>query len=77
VVPIPAHPSRLPPEEKQHAAGRKATRRTAEIARIDALPVTGQREVELGYNWSYGVTRPCPGSGAQTWDHYPSFIALQ
>jgi hypothetical protein len=25
---------------------------------LDALPVTGEREIELGRNWSYGVTLP-------------------
>jgi hypothetical protein len=31
-----------------------------EVARPDALPVVGEREVEMGYNWSYGVTPPLP-----------------
>jgi hypothetical protein len=47
-------------EENTAAAG--LTLAGAEIARLDALPVTGQREVELGYNWSYGVTPPLPRS---------------
>jgi aryl-alcohol dehydrogenase-like predicted oxidoreductase len=58
VVPIPGtlHVSRM--EENTAAAG--LTLAGAEIARLDALPVTGQREIELGYNWSYGVTPPLP-----------------
>jgi aryl-alcohol dehydrogenase-like predicted oxidoreductase len=54
VVPIPGtlHVSRL--DEDTAAAG--LTLASAEIARLDALPVAGQREIELGCNWSYGVT---------------------
>jgi aryl-alcohol dehydrogenase-like predicted oxidoreductase len=56
VVPIPGtlHVSRL--EENAGAAG--LTLDAAEIARLDALPVSGERESELGHNWSYGVTPP-------------------
>jgi aryl-alcohol dehydrogenase-like predicted oxidoreductase len=58
VVPIPGtlHVSRL--EENTAAAGLTLT--GAEIARLDALPVTGQREIELGHNWFDGVTPPLP-----------------
>jgi hypothetical protein len=45
-------------EENTAAAERTLT--GAEIARLDALPVTGEREIEPGYNWSYGVTPPPP-----------------
>ncbi|MFJ4845599.1 MULTISPECIES: aldo/keto reductase [unclassified Streptomyces] len=56
VVPIPGtlHVSRL--EENTGAAGLALTEE--EIARLDALPVAGERESELGHNWSYGVTPP-------------------
>jgi aryl-alcohol dehydrogenase-like predicted oxidoreductase len=58
VVPIPGtlHVSRL--EENTAAAGLTLT--GAEIARLDALPVTGEREIELGHNWFDGVTPPLP-----------------
>jgi aryl-alcohol dehydrogenase-like predicted oxidoreductase len=58
MVPIPGtlHVSRL--EENTAAAALRLS--GPEIARLDALPVTGQREIELGYNWSYGVTPPLP-----------------
>ncbi|MBM9504417.1 aldo/keto reductase [Streptomyces sp. KK5PA1] len=54
VVPIPGtlHVSRL--EENTAAADLVLT--PEEIARLDALPVAGARESELGHNWSYGVT---------------------
>ncbi|MCQ8828121.1 aldo/keto reductase [Streptomyces malaysiensis] len=56
VVPIPGtlHLSRL--EENSGAAEVALTEE--EIARLDALPVSGERESELGHNWSYGVTPP-------------------
>jgi aryl-alcohol dehydrogenase-like predicted oxidoreductase len=56
VVPIPGtlHVSRL--EENVAAAGLVLT--DAETARLDALPVSGERESEMGHNWSYGVTPP-------------------
>ncbi|SDO35296.1 aldo/keto reductase [Actinacidiphila guanduensis] len=56
VVPIPGtlHVSRL--EENSGAAHLALTE--PEIARLDALPVSGERESELGHNWSYGVTPP-------------------
>ncbi|MFD3451944.1 aldo/keto reductase [Streptomyces sp. NPDC058691] len=56
VVPIPGtlHVSRL--EENTAAAGLSLA--DEEIARLDALPVTGERETEMGHNWSYGVTPP-------------------
>jgi aryl-alcohol dehydrogenase-like predicted oxidoreductase len=58
VVPIPGtlHVSRL--DENTAAAGLTLT--GAEIARLDALPVTGEREIELGHNWFVGVTPPLP-----------------
>jgi aryl-alcohol dehydrogenase-like predicted oxidoreductase len=58
VVPIPGtlHVSRL--EENSFATG--LTLSEAELTRLDALQVAGQREIELGYNWSYGVTPPLP-----------------
>jgi aryl-alcohol dehydrogenase-like predicted oxidoreductase len=54
VVPIPGtlHVSRL--EENTAAAGLTLT--GEEIARLDALPVSGERYGDLGNNWSYGVT---------------------
>lgn len=54
VVPIPGtlHVSRL--EENAAAAGLTLT--TDEIARLDGLPVSGDRETELGHNWSNGLT---------------------
>ena len=56
VVPIPGtlHLERL--EENVGAADLALT--AAEVGRLDALPVVGEREVEMGYNWSYGVTPP-------------------
>jgi aryl-alcohol dehydrogenase-like predicted oxidoreductase len=56
VVPIPGtlHVSCL--EENTAAAGLTLT--SAEIARVDALPVMGEREIELGHNWFDGVTPP-------------------
>jgi aryl-alcohol dehydrogenase-like predicted oxidoreductase len=56
VVPIPGtlHVSRM--EENSAATGLALT--GAEMARLDALQVAGQREIELGYNWTYGVTPP-------------------
>jgi aryl-alcohol dehydrogenase-like predicted oxidoreductase len=58
VVPIPGtlHVSRL----EENAAAAQLTLTSAEIARLDALPVTGERESELGYNWSLGTTPPLP-----------------
>ena len=54
VVPIPGtlHISRL----EQNTAAAELTLTDQEIARLDAIPVSGEREVELGYNWSNGVT---------------------
>jgi aryl-alcohol dehydrogenase-like predicted oxidoreductase len=56
VVPIPGtlHLSRL----EENAAAAELALGADEIARLDALPVSGEREVELGHNWSYGVTPP-------------------
>ena len=56
VVPIPGtlHVSRL--EENSAATGLTLT--GAEMAGLDALQVAGKREIELGYNWTYGVTPP-------------------
>jgi aryl-alcohol dehydrogenase-like predicted oxidoreductase len=58
VVPIPGtlHVSRL----AENAAAAGLVLAGAEIARLDALPVAGQREIELGYNWTRGVTPPLP-----------------
>jgi aryl-alcohol dehydrogenase-like predicted oxidoreductase len=59
VVPIPGtlHVSRL----EENSAAARLTLTGAEITTLDDLPVTGERESELGYNWSYGVTPPVPG----------------
>lgn len=56
VVPIPGtlHVSRL--EENIGAARLPLT--SAERARLDALQVTGEREVLMDQNWSYGLTAP-------------------
>lgn len=56
VVPIPGtqHVSRL--EENAGAADMELT--DDEITQLDTLPVVGEREDELGHNWSYGVTPP-------------------
>ena len=56
VVPVPGtlHVFRL--EENTAAAGLTLT--AAEIARLDALPVDGEREIDMGSNWSYGITPP-------------------
>ncbi|SEG68126.1 Predicted oxidoreductase [Actinacidiphila yanglinensis] len=56
VVPIPGtlHVARL--EENSGAARVRLT--AAEIARLDALPVHGERESDLGHNWFDGVTPP-------------------
>ncbi|MFI6348249.1 aldo/keto reductase [Streptomyces sp. NPDC050560] len=56
VVPIPGtlHVSRL--EENARAAELALT--DGEIARLDALTAKGERETELGHNWSYGTTPP-------------------
>lgn len=55
-MPIPGtlHVSRL--EENAAAAGLTLT--AEEISRLNALVVSGERENELGYNWSNGVTPP-------------------
>ncbi|GGJ79320.1 oxidoreductase [Streptomyces camponoticapitis] len=54
VVPIPGtlHISRL----EENAAAAELTLTDAELARLDALKVVGERETEMGHNWSYGVT---------------------
>ncbi|UWE10710.1 aldo/keto reductase [Actinacidiphila bryophytorum] len=56
VVPIPGtlHVSRL--EENSGASLVDLT--AQEIARLDALPVVGERESEAGHNWQDGVTPP-------------------
>ena len=56
VVPIPGtlHVARL--EENAAAAGLSLA--GEEIARLDALPVHGDRETEMGHNWSNGLTPP-------------------
>jgi len=54
VVPIPGtlHVSRL----EENAAATELTLDSAEIARLDGLAVSGDRESEMGYNWFNGVT---------------------
>jgi aryl-alcohol dehydrogenase-like predicted oxidoreductase len=54
VVPIPGtlHLSRL----EENAAAAALTLTPGDIERLDALPVAGERENELGHNWSYGTT---------------------
>jgi aryl-alcohol dehydrogenase-like predicted oxidoreductase len=56
VVPIPGtlHVSRL----EENAAAAELTLTDTDIARLDALTVIGERETEMGHNWSYGVTPP-------------------
>ncbi len=56
VVPIPGtlHVSRL----EENAAAAELTLTAEEIAVLDALTVHGERESELGHNWSYGTTPP-------------------
>jgi aryl-alcohol dehydrogenase-like predicted oxidoreductase len=56
VVPIPGtlHVSRL----AENAAAADVVLTPAEITRLDAIKVVGEREVDLGHNWSYGVTPP-------------------
>jgi aryl-alcohol dehydrogenase-like predicted oxidoreductase len=56
VVPIPGtlHVSRL----EENTAAATLALAADEVARLDALPVSGEREVDLGHNWSYGVTPP-------------------
>ena len=56
VVPIPGtlHVHRL----EENAAAAELALSTEEIARLDALRVSGERESEMGHNWSYGVTPP-------------------
>ncbi|MGR3867140.1 aldo/keto reductase [Streptomyces graminifolii] len=56
IVPIPGtlHVSRL--EENTAAADLRLT--AEEIARLDTLPVVGEREGEVGHNWFDGVTPP-------------------
>ena len=56
VVPIPGtlHVSRL----EENTAAAELTLTGAEIARLDALQVAGEREIALGHNWFDGVTPP-------------------
>jgi aryl-alcohol dehydrogenase-like predicted oxidoreductase len=56
VVPIPGtlHVSRL----EENTAAAELTLTGAEIARLDALEVAGEREIALGHNWFDGVTPP-------------------
>ncbi|SFE44798.1 Predicted oxidoreductase [Actinacidiphila alni] len=56
VVPIPGtlHVSRL----TENAAAAQLALADEEIKRLDDLTVVGERETELGRNWSYGVTPP-------------------
>lgn len=55
VVPIPdtLHVHRL-----EENAAAELTLTAEETAWLDALPASGERESELGHNWSYGVTPP-------------------
>jgi aryl-alcohol dehydrogenase-like predicted oxidoreductase len=57
VVPIPGtlHVHRL----EENAGAAALTLSEEELRRLDALPVSGERESELGHNWSYGTT-PLP-----------------
>jgi hypothetical protein len=41
---------------KENTASAELVLTGEEIARPDALPVSGARRIELGHNWSYGVT---------------------
>jgi aryl-alcohol dehydrogenase-like predicted oxidoreductase len=54
VVPIPGtlHVSRL----AENTAAAELTLTEREITRLDAISVSGERDSELGHNWSYGVT---------------------
>ncbi|WP_446038250.1 aldo/keto reductase [Streptomyces sp. SID1121] len=54
VVPIPGtlHTSRL----TENSAAADLTLTAQEIGRLDAIPVSGDRESVLGQNWSYGIT---------------------
>ncbi|HEX5120180.1 MAG TPA: aldo/keto reductase [Pseudonocardiaceae bacterium] len=56
VVPIPGtlHVGRL----AENAAAADLVLTDVEIKQLDALRVVGERETELGHNWSYGVTPP-------------------
>ncbi|MEV0071432.1 aldo/keto reductase [Amycolatopsis sp. NPDC050768] len=56
VVPIPGtlHVGRL----AENAGGASLELAGDELKRLDALTVTGEREVALDHNWSYGVTPP-------------------
>lgn len=56
VVPIPGtlHVNRL----EENAAAAELALTAEEISRLDALQVAGERESELGNNWSYGLTPP-------------------
>jgi aryl-alcohol dehydrogenase-like predicted oxidoreductase len=58
VVPIPGTLDVARLEENTGAAA--LTLAGDEIARLDALEASGERETELGQNWSYGVTPPRP-----------------
>ncbi|MET7989911.1 aldo/keto reductase [Amycolatopsis sp. NPDC005232] len=56
VVPIPGtlHVGRL----AENAGGASLELTGDELKRLDALTVTGEREVALDHNWSHGVTPP-------------------
>ncbi|MFF2523460.1 aldo/keto reductase [Streptomyces liangshanensis] len=56
VVPIPGTLRTTRLEENAGAA--QLTLTGEEFARLDALKVVGERETEMGHNWSYGVTPP-------------------
>jgi hypothetical protein len=55
--PHPRHPARLPAGGERRG-GRAGPRRRRD--RPPGRPVAGQREIELGYNWTRGVTPPLP-----------------
>jgi aryl-alcohol dehydrogenase-like predicted oxidoreductase len=60
VVPIPGTRRVAYLEQNADAAGIALS--ANEISALDALPVIGDRESELGHNWSYGVTPPLGAS---------------
>ena len=59
VVPIPG--TRRIAYLEQNAGAAAVSLSHAEIEALDSLPVVGDREIELGHNWSNGVT---PAAGA-------------
>jgi aryl-alcohol dehydrogenase-like predicted oxidoreductase len=59
VVPIPG--TRRVSYLEQNTAAAQLTLTADDIARLDALTIVGDRETELGHNWSHGVTPPSVG----------------